>query len=303
MKRSDIDTSFAAAAGRARYLIGRRLAAARAHSQIGEKAEAIGSLDDLTEALCSHLNDRRTAFVRAALGQTHAATEHVARFTPILGRDQYADLRNTIQSTKSALRSEHISGSDAGRLRHWEQTHAAAIGRQITMSLSNAQAALHAASEVVLNQQASAPPEPPVNGAAARRRIAAAPAVNSVGRLDPEGYRVRMAEFFAVSTFAQNEILDALVALIPSTEWPTVGIVHTLPIDSLIATRPTLRKAKLEHMATDPDVLGQRGGLPTVFRVGDQLLIEDGHHRLACLSASERATARVNVIGRGPEIR
>jgi hypothetical protein len=152
MTRAELDTSFAAAAGRAKYLIERRLADARAHSQIGEKAEAIARLDELTGTLSAHLHDRRTAFVRAALGQTHAGAEHAARVTPILGRDQHADLWNTVKAAKAALRSEHLSGSDPERLRHWEQTHAAAIGRNVNVALSNAQTALNAAAEVILNQ-------------------------------------------------------------------------------------------------------------------------------------------------------
>ena len=152
MTRAELDTSYAAAAGRARYLIERRLADARAHAAAGSPADAIARLDELAESLRVHLNDRRAAFWREAVGQAHAGSEHVARVTPILGRDQHADLHSTIQSAKAALRSEHISGSDPDRLRHWEQTHAAAIGRQINVSLSNAQAALHAAAEVVLNQ-------------------------------------------------------------------------------------------------------------------------------------------------------
>jgi hypothetical protein len=157
MKRAELDTSFAAAAGRARSLIGLRLADARAHALAGSQADAIARLDELSEALSAHLSDRRTAFVRAAVGQPHAGLEHVARTTAILGRDQQADVRNYVKTAKMLLRSELMAGGDPERLRHWEQAHASAIGHGVTLALSNAQIALEAAAVVLLNEEPNVP--------------------------------------------------------------------------------------------------------------------------------------------------
>jgi len=151
--RDSLDASYAASAGRARRLIERRLADARAHARIGGQADALARLDELAAGLRAHLADSRTGFYRAAAGGPgHPRAEHVAREAKILGRDQHADLFDVIKEAKAGLRSLMVFGGDADQLRHWEGTHAAAITRQIEGSLSNSQMALTSALQAILEQ-------------------------------------------------------------------------------------------------------------------------------------------------------
>jgi hypothetical protein len=148
-----LDVAFSRAADSARRLIDKRLADARAHAQLGRKAEAYARLDELTENLCRHLNESRTGFCRSALGYEHAKTEHIARVTPILGRDQHADLRATVAEAKAGLRGLLIGAvPEPYRVTHWEKTHGAAISRQISGALSNSQMAITTGLQTVLNQ-------------------------------------------------------------------------------------------------------------------------------------------------------
>jgi len=128
--------------------------------------------------------------------------------------------------------------------------------------------------------------------------------VGLLGKPVEGGRYVRTSEFFKEADEATADRLKRIVAEKTITEWAKGGAEQTVPIASLLSSQATLHKATLFDDPVDPAILAQtKGGLPMVFEVDGQLIIKDGHHRLAAIKASGATTAKVVIVrlpGRKP---
>jgi len=131
----------------------------------------------------------------------------------------------------------------------------------------------------------------------AKRKVQAAEAVGTRGRPSPEGHYVRSSEFFsAEATESQADRLNQLTRAKPVQEWAKTGTAETVDISSLVSSQPTLRRSTLLDNLDDPKALRGEHGLPVAFVIDGQIIVEDGHHRIAALAAAGAKQIKVIVV-------
>lgn len=153
---------------RARGMVDRRFADARAHAAGGRLEDAQSRLDELTRSLSGHISDARATFYRDAFKwhRSHldpeihlmdelpyADGEAVARLVKIGGRDAYADLGHLVDKAKHALAVAHAAADDHRVqpdlrdtiLSAWEVTNRDGVHHFARSTLSDSAVAIHQA--------------------------------------------------------------------------------------------------------------------------------------------------------------
>jgi hypothetical protein len=152
---------------RARVLIQARVADARSHGEAGRTADAALRMTELGAGLGGILGDARSTFYRQAFNETpfNAAIhddvrpdgpgEMAARMSVIGGRNQYADVKRSIDAASTTLRA--LSDASRGEtgdfwptaFASWQSQATQTLTSRLHSTLSDAQMALCEAVNVV----------------------------------------------------------------------------------------------------------------------------------------------------------